>query len=317
MRQEFTDLDDYGDAVHHARVELCMFRPEYHRWSMSQHPLGPLLLQLGAAGGGNICRGESRADNPILFLPLSNPSIAAANGTQFDGRNAMLLPPGAEFFLLHKAAHAWCSLSFPAALWPASPEEVEGEPASAPLATCAVRSCVPDRIAELARLAVEYDRIETTDPDRLAHPAARQQATADFQHALERLLATVISREPPHRGRPLQDRRAVMIRLHAELEASARQPLTAPELAQRVGIAERTLRQICRETLGVGPTRYLNLRQLRNARHQLRDRRNPAQSVTEILSSLGIWQFGRFAGEYRRVYGELPSQTFREARRYY
>ncbi|MFN7805471.1 MAG: AraC family transcriptional regulator, partial [Planctomycetaceae bacterium] len=65
-----------------------------------------------------------------------------------------------------------------------------------------------------------------------------------------------------------------------------------------------------------GPARYLKLRQLRLARRWLRDRRHPSQTVTELLSGLGIWQFGRFAGEYRAIYGELPSQTFRRARRY-
>ena len=311
MRHEFTDLDDYGDAVHHARVELCMFRPEHHRWSMSQHPLDSLLLQLGTAGGGNICRGESQGDNPILFLPLTNPAVASANGTRFDGGNALLLPPGAEFYLLHTGPHAWCSVSFPASLLPHSDDDEAGQSL---LKSCSVRPCSPGPIADLARLAAEFDQIEATNPARLVHPAVRRQATADLQHALERLLTTLVSPSPPHRGRPQHDRREIMNRLHAELEAAANQPLTAPDLAQRLGISERTLRQVCQETLGMGPARYLHLRQLRNARQLLRNPRHPAQSVTEILCSLGIWQFGRFAGEYRRVYGELPSQTFRDAR---
>jgi AraC family ethanolamine operon transcriptional activator len=314
MRRQFTDLDDYGDAVQHARVELCMFRPVRHLWSMSQHPLGSLLLQLGQAGGGNICRGKSQVGNPIVFLPLTTPAQAAANGTRFDGANAMVLPSGAEFHLLHTAPHAWCSLSFPAEMLQDHPQG-EASDRTAWLESSAVRPFDPHHLAHLARLAEEYDQIQVVDPTRLAHPAAQLQAEADFRQALQRLFETSPPTPKTVRGRPAFDRREVVNRLFAELENSKHESLTAPLLAQRLGIAERTLRLVCRETLGLGPARYLKLRQLRLARQELRDWRHPAQTVTELLSQLGIWQFGRFAGEYKVTYGELPSQTFARVRR--
>jgi AraC family ethanolamine operon transcriptional activator len=314
MRRQFTDLDDYGDAVHHARVELCMFRPERQKWSMSQHPLGSLLLQMGQAGGGSLCRGESLSADPIVFLPLTKPCLATANGTQFNGKNALLLPPKAEFHLLHTASHAWCSLTFPPQLLP-DREAGDAPPERDWLRNNSVRPCAPDRLAHLARMAEEYDQIQAVDPARLSHPAAQRQAEADLQQAVAKLLQTLVPAPKTTRGRPLMDRREIVNRLHTELEGLPSESLTAPELAQRLGIAERTLRLVCRQTLGLGPARYLKLRQLRLARRQLRDRRHSAQTVTELLSSLGIWQFGRFAGEYKAIYGELPSQTFHRARR--
>jgi hypothetical protein len=32
-------------------------------------------------------------------------------------------------------------------------------------------------------------------------------------------------------------------------------------------------------------------------------------SVTEVIAQHGEWDFGRFAARYRRLFGELPSQT--------
>jgi AraC family ethanolamine operon transcriptional activator len=63
------------------------------------------------------------------------------------------------------------------------------------------------------------------------------------------------------------------------------------------------------EYYGVPPHRYITLRRLHQVREALRQADPDETTVTKIAARFGFWQFGRFAGQYRRLFGELPSLT--------
>ena len=99
----------------------------------------------------------------------------------------------------------------------------------------------------------------------------------------------------------------------AVIEAAATPP-TARSLAVRIGVTERTLLRAFRETYGVPPKQYLMCRALHGVRRVLRAGAPQDQTVADVLTRHGIWEFGRFAARYRRQFGELPSETLRRAR---
>jgi AraC family ethanolamine operon transcriptional activator len=121
--------------------------------------------------------------------------------------------------------------------------------------------------------------------------------------------------QPPRTtvGRPRADRAEIIRRSMEVIEVAPAMP-PAAEIARRIGVNDRTLLRTFQETFGVPTKRYLLLRELHNVRATLNAGAPDDATLADVLARHGIWEFGRFAGRYRRHFGELPSETLRRTR---
>ena len=97
-----------------------------------------------------------------------------------------------------------------------------------------------------------------------------------------------------------------------EVQGLARHSIA--ELAQALGVGRRTLELAFRDYLGLSPARYVAVLRLNAMRRELLGATEDTLHVADLAQRHGIAHLGRFAGEYRRMFGELPSQTLRRAR---
>jgi AraC family ethanolamine operon transcriptional activator len=88
--------------------------------------------------------------------------------------------------------------------------------------------------------------------------------------------------------------------------------LSVEQLAAAAGVSERTLRDAFQRYFGLAPVRYLNRRTLHQVRRALKASDPSAATVTDIATQFGVWELGRFARDYRSLFGELPSETLRQ-----
>ena len=84
--------------------------------------------------------------------------------------------------------------------------------------------------------------------------------------------------------------------------------MSADEMAQTLGVSRRVLSHAFQDVLGMGPYQYALTERLHSARQQLS---TGAASVTDACFSHGFSTPSRFARQYHRLFGELPSQTLR------
>ena len=145
---------------------------------------------------------------------------------------------------------------------------------------------------------------------------ARSAALTDLQaaHGLEQqlihaLLECLPAGSADEESPTARRHRAILARFEDLLQA---EPLAQiSEFCAALGISERMLRECCNKHLGMGPSRYRDLRRMQQVHRALRSMDPPAASVLAVASRYGIRALGRFAASYRARYGEFPSTTLR------
>jgi transcriptional regulator GlxA family with amidase domain len=91
------------------------------------------------------------------------------------------------------------------------------------------------------------------------------------------------------------------------------EPLHISALCLALSVSERTLRKAFHAIHGLPPCRHLRMLRLSRARRALEEANSELMTVTEIATHFGFLELGRFSVEYRKLFGESPSQTLSQA----
>ena len=91
------------------------------------------------------------------------------------------------------------------------------------------------------------------------------------------------------------------------LNRNTEESVSIASLCLEIGVSRRTLQYCFQDTLGINPVAFLRALRLNGVRRTLKE----AESVTEAATAWGFWHFGNFSLEYKKLFGELPSDTLR------
>jgi len=303
----FSDFDAFSDAVRDVDCTMLMQNPRHREWRINHVYLPDIHVQVGRLGSGNIVQGEGRRDGFLFYLPLSGACEYSANGKTLPAASLMILDPGCDFCISTDAEHDWCTIFVPTGQLMDLNDSADS-PSDSREMQCWVSS--PNRrlasrfgsaIGELMNAADNSSIFEST-------PAAKSVQTELVQLATE---LSARHRSAPHQrtGRPQVSRDTIINRCMALIESAPRASRRVDQLAAAAGVSERTLRTVFHEYYGVGPHRYLLVRQLNELHCSLRAADPKQSKVSDLFVRHGVWQFGRITSQYRRLFGELPSQT--------
>lgn len=104
---------------------------------------------------------------------------------------------------------------------------------------------------------------------------------------------------------------AAMERGRRFIEDHAHQPITVAHIAEEARLSVRALQSGFQRAFGTTPLAYVRRVRLHEARRALLSADAAVESVADIAREWGFGNLGRFAGDYRELFGENPGHTLR------
>ena len=98
-----------------------------------------------------------------------------------------------------------------------------------------------------------------------------------------------------------------------ELAEALQRRSTTPEMCRAAFVSERRLRMAFAAVVDMSPLRFFRMWALGVAHRRFLDGSSSQSPVADVAISLGFYNLGRFARDYSRQHGELPSQTLHRA----
>lgn len=92
---------------------------------------------------------------------------------------------------------------------------------------------------------------------------------------------------------------------------AGRQPVYLNELCVAARVSERTLHYVFQRQFGISPMKFLKLLRLHLLREILMTTSTENVSINEAALETGLWRLARYAQDYKKLFGELPSETAR------
>jgi AraC-like DNA-binding protein len=304
----FTDPDDYAAAIRQGTYELTvtergdftakLTRIDLHRlWMQRFSDNLPRISHIAGWGGRAV----------IAFRTEPGPSLLSS-GIEMQPTNIVRYSEAQNYYRRSSGFASYGSMSLPVAEMAAFGDALAGNDLTPPLDAVLITP-LPAAMARLQRLHAAAGHLAETAPEILANPDA---ARGLEQALVEAMVACLADQKARSNSLAQGQHTIIMRRFRRVLEENPEQPLYIPEICKAIRVPDRTLRQCCREYLGVGPKHYLLLRRLHLARRTLRQAQPNTTTVTETATRFGFWQLGRFAVEYQSLFGEPPSTTLRQ-----
>ncbi|MBK7615207.1 MAG: helix-turn-helix domain-containing protein [Burkholderiales bacterium] len=145
-------------------------------------------------------------------------------------------------------------------------------------------------------------------PEALQAPGVQRHLRDELLwHAVQALSSAGPATEPQrgHSRKQLVDRACELMLAPTEV------PPTLIEVCARLGVSPRKLLYCFKDVLGQNPATYIKAVRLNGVR---RDLASLHATVLDVAARWGFWHFSHFSADYKRLFGELPSETLRRQR---
>lgn len=305
----FNDAGEYSGAFPGWRLEFHQLSAGRFSSDVVQLSLDGLQVIREISNQTLLKRGESRRGSVVLSVPLG------ASGHGWSGGRQLMFPEA-----LLSDGHDLPDLVTPKALDVVSVVfdriwfDMQAADFGYPELTGTIRSCHSLVLPEGKRLGLRdffcslFAELEHS-PSISTYPESRQALEdAVLGHIVDALAAATRTRLPQDTPR----KKIADVALAMAMRDTS-QPLNIAAICNQLGVSRRHLQNCFQASFGLSATQLLRRIRLNHVRQELRRHtlENRPVSIGDVAARWGFWHWSRFAAEYKRHFGELPSATLR------
>jgi len=247
--------------------------------------------------------GEAPKDHITVLAPAGRGEFYA-NGQLFDSRGIFLLGPGAELHTVNNSILRVLSMHVPTSLLQLTlPGVLDAWDVHVLSQTLMIEPGVAtvSQMRSLMRASIHQPIIGRQQTSRTA--------------ALTSSLIAIIEQHAGYAERnhriSAADAWRIIRRAREFIEANLAESISISTLSAQTSTSLSKLERLFRRELHMSPSQYILARRLAAVNSELRQTNTHESQVARVALDFGFGHLGRFAGVYRRQFGELPSETLR------
>ncbi|BEP57064.1 MULTISPECIES: helix-turn-helix domain-containing protein [unclassified Variovorax] len=308
---ETTDVDEHAACLSNWEQDYEQLSPGAFRGRLEEVRIGPIHLYRETISQAVLMHGATKPGTTTWAVAAVEQGAGWLGGHQIDFNYLVRLSQYSEFEVATRGAADVVVVSIDSEYLGDYVRRAEGidfetetsQHQALQAIGCNVGS-LRDLLMETLAVTANGSRLLEREPLRrvLLHSMCDELIARDKQLAAPIMTADVTAGT---RQRVVREARQYMSE-HID------EAISVVDLCEAIGVSCRTLQYSFQDVLQMSPVAYLRSSRLNGMRRDLR--RGGDESVGDRCARWGFWHLSRFAAEYRRMFGELPSETLSRAR---
>jgi AraC-like DNA-binding protein len=256
------------------------------------------VLYCGSENQSHLIQYSAPQESFVIVSACSPHGAITANGQQLDGDSVFVLPPLQCVDMMVPAETSARTVVVSEQCFYDLAESVS--PGLQPFSQAGIVRGDAERRHWLRRHTLRLVQEPFTDPQHVG-----------FDNLIAKWIAwlgeaeAMIGRQSVNHARQAQIAR----RAQTYFKDNYALPIRLEEVCRELGVSLRTLQRCFANYFQMTPCGYLKILRYNRARRALLEHGLSTRSVTRIATDNGFCHLGRFAAEYRDLFGELPRDT--------
>lgn len=308
LNDRFTDFEEFTQATRAWDLDFIQLDRGNFETEITQVGVGDVLL---AQASFNRFIDQKGSSPPGLwtFAILTNESSPIIwRGRQVSKKSVMIYAPGSEIDAQSRPAFDVYTLSYPESLLDELAQMFEITSFRKLIESSDLITAKASKLSKCRERTKDILSVIKEQPLKLNSKAMLDEMRFSLSH---QLISTLVFSRPEYHKPSYRKRNRALRRAKAYLREHGEEPVTVRDLCGVTEVSERTLRYAFLEKFGVSPKSYLLAMRLNGVRRQLCHADPSSIKIADVANHWGFWHMGQFAADYRRLFGELPSETLK------